>query len=88
MIRDPETHRLLLDTVTRFVRERLIPAEEEVAAEDEIPGKIVAEMREIGLFGVTVPTEYGGAGLTIAEYVEVILELSWAMPAFRRATTR
>jgi acyl-CoA dehydrogenase len=83
MIRDPETHRLLLDTVGRFVRERLIPAEEEVATTDVIPAGIVADMREIGLFGLTVPEEFGGFGLTMEEEVDVTFALTRASPAFR-----
>ena len=83
MIRDPETHRLLLATVERFVRERLIPAENEVVETDAIPAGIVAAMREIGLFGLTVPEEYGGFGLTMEEEVDVTLELTRASPAFR-----
>ncbi len=83
MIRDPETHRLLLDTITRFVREKLIPAENEVAETDAIPEPIVEAMREIGLFGLTVPEEYGGFGLTMEEEVDVTFELTRASPAFR-----
>jgi len=83
MIRDRSSHRLLLDTVERFVRERLIPAEDEVAANDAIPDEIVATMREIGLFGLTVPEEYGGFGLTMEEEVEVTFALTRASPAFR-----
>jgi acyl-CoA dehydrogenase len=83
MIRDPETHRMLIDTVTRFVRERLIPAEEEVVATDRIPEPIVDAMREIGLFGLTVPEDFGGFGLTMEEEVDVTFELTRASPAFR-----
>ncbi len=49
MIRDPEILEALLDSVRRFVRERLVPAENEVAETDEIPESIVQEMRELGL---------------------------------------
>ena len=83
MIRDAESHRMLLDTVGRFVRERLIPAEEEVAETDQIPHSIVDAMREIGLFGLTVPEEFGGFGLTMEEEVDVTFELTRASPAFR-----
>ena len=83
MIRDPDSHRLLIDTVERFVRERLIPAEEEVVATDAIPEDIVAAMREIGLFGLTVPEEFGGFGLTMEEEVDVTFALTRASPAFR-----
>jgi acyl-CoA dehydrogenase len=83
MIRDIETHRLLLDSVSRFVREKLIPAEDEVVETDAIPHAIVDAMREIGLFGLTVPEEFGGFGLTMEEEVEVTFELTRASPAFR-----
>ena len=83
MINDQETLNLLLSTVQRFVRERLIPAEQIVAETDAIPADIVAEMREIGLFGLTIPEQYGGAGLTMEEEVLVTLELTYTSPAFR-----
>src|SRR5690606_30560149 len=44
---------------------------------------VLAEMRDIGLFGITVPEEYGGAGMNISQYVETIRQISWAMPAYR-----
>jgi acyl-CoA dehydrogenase len=55
MIRDPDTLNALLDSVERFVRERLAPAEHDVQETDEIPEDIVAEMKELGLFGLTTP---------------------------------
>ena len=83
MIRDRETLDLLLDTVRRFVRERLIPNEHRVADEDAIPAEIVAEMRELGLFGLSLPEAYGGLGLTMEEEVSVAFELARTSPAFR-----
>lgn len=83
MIRDQETLTLLLDTLSRFVRERLMPAENIVAETDEIPADIVAEMRELGLFGLCVPEEYGGLGLTMEEEVLVAFEIAKTSPAFR-----
>lgn len=83
MIRDQETLNLLIDTVTRFVRERLVPAEEIIAETDEIPADIVAEMRELGLFGLSTPEEYGGLGLTMEEEVLVAFEIAKTSPAFR-----
>ena len=83
MIRDPESFNILLDTVSRFVRERLIPREAEVAASDEIPQDILSDMRNMGLFGLTIPEEYGGLGLTMEEEVEVAMALCHASPAFR-----
>ena len=52
----------LVDTVRRFVNERLIPLEEQVANDDLIPAEIIEEMKQLGLFGLTIPTEYGGLG--------------------------
>ncbi len=83
MIRDPETFQALLDSVTRFVRERLVPAENIVAETDEIPAEIVQEMREMGLFGLTIPESYGGLELTMEEEVRVLFELCKTSPAFR-----
>jgi acyl-CoA dehydrogenase len=80
---DPESFELLLSTVRRFVRERLRPLEERVDREDEVPAEIVAEMREMGLFGLSIPEEHGGLGLTMGEEVRVALELGRTTPAFR-----
>ncbi|HEX8240922.1 MAG TPA: acyl-CoA dehydrogenase family protein [Allosphingosinicella sp.] len=80
---DPESFDLLLATVRRFVRERLRPLEERVDREDEVPAQIVAEMREMGLFGLSIPEEHGGLGLTMSEEVRVALELGGTTPAFR-----
>src|SRR5574340_433942 len=83
MIRDPESFSILLDTLSRFVRERLIPSEQAVAETDEIPADILQEMRGMGLFGLTIPEQYGGLGLTMEEEVRVSMELCRASPAFR-----
>ncbi|HMC14375.1 MAG TPA: acyl-CoA dehydrogenase family protein, partial [Albitalea sp.] len=55
MIRDPDILTALLDTVRRFVRERLVPAEDIVAETDAIPDDIVRDMKTMGLFGLTIP---------------------------------
>jgi acyl-CoA dehydrogenase len=83
MIRDPETLDALLDSVRRFVKERLVPAEHVVADTDEIPEDIVADMRRMGLFGLTVPQSYGGLGLTMEEESLVMFEMGRTSPAFR-----
>ncbi|SDH39178.1 acyl-CoA dehydrogenase [Paraburkholderia steynii] len=83
MIRDQETLSILLDSLSRFVRERLVPAENEVAETDEIPAGIVGEMRELGLFGLSIPEEYGGLGLTMEEEVLAAFEIAKTSPAFR-----
>ena len=83
MIRDPESFNILLDTVSRLVREKLSPREEEVTELDEIPADIVADMRTMGLFGLTIPEEYGGLGLTSEEEVLTSMALCYASPVFR-----
>jgi acyl-CoA dehydrogenase len=83
MIRDPDTLAALLESVARFVRERLVPNEAQVADDDEIPPAIVGEMRALGLFGLSIPVEYGGIGLTMEEEVRVAFELGRTSPAFR-----
>ncbi|PLC53989.1 acyl-CoA dehydrogenase [Pollutimonas nitritireducens] len=83
MIRDQETLNILLSNISRFVRERLIPNEEIVAETDEIPVDIVQDMKTMGLFGLTIPEEYGGLQLTMEEEVLSMFELGRASPAFR-----
>jgi len=83
MIRDVETLNLLLDSVRRFVREQLVPAERLVDETDEIPSTLVEGMKQLGLFGMTIPDDYGGLALTMEEEVQVLFELTQTSPAFR-----
>jgi acyl-CoA dehydrogenase len=83
MALDPETFEALLDTVRRYVAERLRPLEARVAEEDEVPEAVVREMRDMGLFGLSIPEEHGGLGLSMGEEVRVALELGRTTPAFR-----
>lgn len=83
MIRDSELLNQLVDTVRRFVRDRLVPAEQSVAENDAIPEDIVQEMKEMGLFGLSIPEEYGGLGLTMEEEALVAFEIGRTSPAFR-----
>ena len=83
MALDRETFNILLETVERFVAERLVPLEAQVAAEDQVPADVIAEMKELGLFGLTIPEEYGGLGLTMTEEIEVAIKLGGTTPAFR-----
>ncbi len=82
---EESTRQQLLEAVRRFVRERLVPLEEQVAENDRIPDETIAEMRELGLFGLTIPEEYGGLGLGALDEVDVMIELCWASAAFRSA---
>ncbi|QRR32473.1 acyl-CoA dehydrogenase family protein [Hydrogenophaga sp. YM1] len=80
---DEETFQLLKDSVQRFVRERLMPAEDHVEEHDEVPAEIVADMKELGLFGLSIPEAYGGIGLSMAQECEVAYELGQTALAFR-----
>jgi len=83
MALDQDSLTQLLDTVERFVQERLRPMEREVAENDRIPDHIATEMKELGLFGLSIPEEYGGLGLTISEEIQVARRLGHTSPAFR-----
>lgn len=83
MIRDQELLDQLVGMVDRFVKERLIPAEHQVAEEFKVPDAIVREMKDLGLFGMTIPEEYGGLGLTMEEEIHVAMTLGQTSPAFR-----
>ncbi|GJM01483.1 MAG: acyl-CoA dehydrogenase [Methyloligella sp.] len=80
---DTETLNILLDTVQRFVRDRLIPLEEQVMETNHIPNDVIEEMKELGLFGLSISEDYGGLGLTMEEEVKVVFELGKTSPAFR-----
>ena len=80
---DQDTLHQLLDTIRRFVRNRLMPLEEQVASTDQIPESVISEMRELGLFGLTIPEEYGGLGLNTEEECKVAIELGYTSAAFR-----
>ncbi|VVE71854.1 acyl-CoA dehydrogenase [Pandoraea captiosa] len=80
---DSESFALLLATVQRFIRERLVPAEDDVEMHDEVPAAIVDEMKAMGLFGLSIPEEFGGIGLSMAQEVRVAYEFGQTSLAFR-----
>ena len=80
---DADTFEQFIEQLDRYVRERLIPAERETIEVDAVPPAILAEMREMGLFGLTVPEGYGGAGLNTSQYARVVKSMAYAAPAFR-----
>ena len=80
---DLETRDQLISSVRRFVSERLVPLEDKVGREDLVPDDVVRDLRELGLFGMSIPQEYGGLGLTMEEEVFVCFELGQTSPAFR-----
>ncbi len=84
---DADVFEAFIDQLHRYVRERLIPAEKQIIETDRIPDDILKEMREMGLFGITMPEEYGGAGMNVSQYCRTIRELSYAMPCYRSITS-
>lgn len=83
MTLDVETRAQLVATIRRFVDERLLPAEAQVAETDSMPEEIIAEMRDLGLFGLSIPEDFGGLGLNMSEEAALIFEIGRAAPAFR-----
>ena len=85
MALDDETLKQFLDTLEKFVTKRLRPLESQVGAEDAIPEEIIAEMKSLGLYGLTIPEKYGGLGLNMSEEVAVARVFGHTSPAFRSA---
>ena len=83
MALDAETFDALIDTVRRYVADRLRPLEAEVEANDAIPDDVIREMKDMGLFGLSIAEEYGGLGLTMLEEAKVAIEMGRTTPAFR-----
>jgi acyl-CoA dehydrogenase len=79
----PEEVRAMRDTIRRFVEEELDPIADQVEEEGRIPERIVARMRELGLFGMVIPEQYGGLGLSMLSLCAVMEELSRANLCFR-----
>jgi alkylation response protein AidB-like acyl-CoA dehydrogenase len=72
-----EVRREIIATVRRFVAREVVPVAPELERDDRFPAGIVDQMRALGLFGVTIPEDYGGLGLDLVTYVGVIEELAY-----------
>lgn len=71
-------------SVTReFVRERVVPAEDEIEEHDAVPDDIRQSAKELGLYGFAIPEAYGGLGLNLEEEVQLVFELGYTTPALR-----
>ncbi len=84
-MQDSETLGQLLAVLRRFVNERLIPLEAKVSEDDSIPADVLAEMRALGLFGLSIPEEHGGLGLSMEAECRAMFEFCRCSPAFRSA---
>lgn len=82
---DDESFNLLLSSLRRFVRARLIPAEKEVEETDDVPEPIIEDLKAMGLFGLSIPEAYGGLGLSMTQECLVAYEVAHASLAFRSA---
>lgn len=80
---EPDTLAQLVEAVRRYAREKLVPLEDILTEQDRVPDEVIADFREMGLFGLTTPDEYGGLGLNCSQEIELLLELTWAAAAFR-----
>jgi short/branched chain acyl-CoA dehydrogenase len=69
-------HQLLRDTVRSFAEEKVAPAAEELDREKRFPYELVAELGELGIMGMTIPEEYGGAGTDTVSYAIAVEELT------------
>ena len=83
MAMDDDSFEQVLDTVSRFARDRLIPAETKVEELDDIPEDIVQDMRDLGLFGLSIPESFGGLELTTLQESQVVEALCYASLSFR-----
>jgi acyl-CoA dehydrogenase len=80
---EPQDFADVLKAVRSFVREQVVPREEEIEETDAIPEPLRRTSRDMGLFGYALPEEYGGLGLSLSEEVRLVFELGYASPAFR-----
>jgi acyl-CoA dehydrogenase len=80
---DADELNTVLKEVRRFVRQEVVPLEEDIDAKDEIPAGIVEAAKRMGLFGFAIPSQYGGLGLSMHEEAQLVMELGWTTPAFR-----
>jgi acyl-CoA dehydrogenase len=83
MALDQESFDILLPTLQRFIEERLMPAESYLEEHDDVPADIVQDMKEMGLFGLSIPEEFGGIGLSMSQEIRVAYEMGKTSLAFR-----
>lgn len=80
---DAETFTQFKEQIRRFAQHRLVAAEADTLEHNRVSPELIREMADMGLFGLTTPERYGGLGLSVGEYLETMVEVSWAAPAFR-----
>jgi acyl-CoA dehydrogenase len=73
----------ILAAVRTFVRERVVPAEQQIEDDDCVPEAIRQAAKDMGLFGFAIPEDYGGLGLSMLEEARLVMELGYTTPALR-----
>ena len=73
---DEALDREVVEAVRRFVEREVIPVASDLEHSDKYPHALVAKMKELGLFGATIPQAYGGLGLSFVSYARLMAELS------------
>src|SRR4051794_41918318 len=76
LLEKTDEQRAITEMVRQFVDEQIIPNAEHYDHEDSFPEPIVEQMKELGLFGVTIPEEYGGMGPGLTTYAMIVEEVS------------
>ena len=78
----PDEEQALLDTIDAWVEKSVAPIAREYDLEDKYPHQLVEEMKDLGLFGATISTEYGGLGLPARIYAKIVIKVSsvWMAP--------
>jgi alkylation response protein AidB-like acyl-CoA dehydrogenase len=76
MLQLDDTQKAIIETVREFVIKEVIPVADEMEHRDEFPDAIVEQMKELGLFGLTVPEDYGGIGESLTTYALAVVELA------------
>ncbi len=71
-----EDHRLLQESVRAFARAKILPHAASFDREGHFPRALLGELAQMGLMGVYVPEDYGGAGLDVLAYIVAMEELS------------
>jgi acyl-CoA dehydrogenase len=80
---DPAAFAEIVSVTRDFVRDRVVPVENEIDETDVVPEDIRQSAKDMGLYGFAIPEEYGGLGLNMEEEVQLVFELGYTSPALR-----
>src|SRR3954464_13942950 len=77
VLTDSDVRQEMIATVRRFIAREVAPVASDFEHADKYPAEIVEQMKTLGLFGITIPEQYGGLGLDLLTYIGVVEELSY-----------